>query len=108
MRLYVLFALILMLGCSPKEPETASTAPPQAAAEPALVIRKDDTRPAIVALGDSISAGFGVPAGQSFPDHLQRELDRRDLDYRVVNTGISGDTTSGGLSRLDSVLALKP
>jgi acyl-CoA thioesterase-1 len=59
-------------------------------------------------LGNSISAGFGVPAGQSFPDHLQRELDRRNLKYRVVNAGISGDTTSGGLSRLDSVLSQKP
>jgi acyl-CoA thioesterase-1 len=107
-RLFVIFALILMLGCSRKEPETASTAPPQPATEPAPVIRKDDVRPAIVALGDSISAGFGVPSGQSFPDHLQRELDRRNLEYRVVNAGISGDTTSGGLSRLNSVLAQKP
>jgi acyl-CoA thioesterase-1 len=97
-----------MLGCSRKDPETASTDPPQLATEPAPVIRKDDARPAIVALGNSISAGFGVPAGQSFPDHLQRELDRRNLPYRVVNAGISGDTTSGGLSRLGSVLAQKP
>jgi acyl-CoA thioesterase-1 len=97
-----------MLGCSRGERETASTAPRQLGAEPAPIIRQDDARPVIVALGNSISAGFGVPAGQSFPDHLQRELDRRDLKYRVVNAGISGDTTSGGLSRLDSVLSQKP
>ena len=97
-----------MLGCSRKEPEAAPTAPPQLGTEPAPILRKDDARRAIVALGDSISAGFGVPQGQSFPDHLQRELDRRNLRYRVVNAGISGDTTSGGLSRLDSVLAHKP
>jgi acyl-CoA thioesterase I len=107
-RLYVLLALVLMLGCSRKEPETASTSPPQLSTGPAPIIRKDDARPAIVALGDSISAGFGVPQGQSFPDHLQRELDRRNQQYRVINAGISGDTTSGGLSRLDSVLAHKP
>jgi acyl-CoA thioesterase-1 len=97
-----------MLGCSRGEPETASTAPRQLGTEPAPIIRQDDARPVIVALGNSISAGFGVPAGQSFPDHLQRELDRRNLKYRVVNAGISGDTTSGGLSRLDSVLSQKP
>lgn len=108
MRHYALCALILMLGCGRKEPETASTSPAQPETDSAPIARKDDARPAIVALGDSISAGFGVPQGQSFPDHLQRELDRRNLRYRVVNAGISGDTTSGGLSRLDSVLAHKP
>lgn len=108
MRLYVIVALLLMLGCSRGDQETASTAPRQPGTEPAPIIRQDDAWPVIVALGNSISAGFGVPAGQSFPDHLQRELDRRNLKYRVVNAGISGDTTSGGLSRLDSVLSQKP
>ena len=67
-----------------------------------------DTRPVIVAFGDSLSAGFGVDPGQSFPDFVQQDLDKRGLRYRVVNAGISGDTSSDGLDRLDQVLALKP
>ena len=57
-----------------------------------------------MAFGDSLTAGFGVEAGFSYPDFLQKEIER----YRVVNAGISGDTTSGGLSRIDRVTALKP
>ncbi len=67
-----------------------------------------DTRPVIVAFGDSLSAGFGVDTGQSFPDFVQQDLDKRGLRYRVMNAGISGDTSSDGLDRLDHVLALKP
>jgi len=57
-----------------------------------------------VAFGDSLTAGYGVDSGLSYPDFLQKEIDR----YRVVNAGISGDTTSGGLARIDSVTRLKP
>lgn len=67
-----------------------------------------DTRPAVVAFGDSLSAGFGVDPGLSYPDYLQHELDRLGLRYHVVNAGVSGDTTSGGLTRVESVLALNP
>jgi acyl-CoA thioesterase-1 len=64
--------------------------------------------PVIVAYGDSLSAGFGAPTGQSYPDFLQQELDGAGYQFRVVNAGISGDTTSGGLDRLGAVLDLKP
>jgi len=67
-----------------------------------------DTRPLIVVFGDSLSAGFGVDPGQSFPDFLQQDVDKRGLRYHVWNAGISGDTSSDGLDRLDQVLALKP
>jgi acyl-CoA thioesterase-1 len=62
----------------------------------------------IVAFGDSLTAGLGVDEGRSYPAFLQQALDRAGYAYRVVNAGISGDTTGGGLARLDSVLALKP
>ena len=62
----------------------------------------------LVAFGDSLSAGFGVEAGLSYPDFLQKEIDAKQLGYRVVNQGISGDTTSSGVSRIGSALALKP
>ncbi|MCW5982659.1 MAG: arylesterase [Bryobacteraceae bacterium] len=102
-----LLAVFALLGCGPDrgvEPapaagEAPSLAPPAAAADP---------RPAIVAFGDSLSAGFGVPVGQSYPDFLQQRLDEAGLRYRVVNAGVSGDTTSGGLSRIESIIAMKP
>jgi len=62
----------------------------------------------LVCFGDSLSAGFGVDAGLSYPDFLQKEIDRAGLRYRVVNLGISGDTTSGGLERIQTAIKLKP
>ncbi len=67
-----------------------------------------DTRPVIVAFGDSLTAGYGLANGESFPDSLQKLLDQRGLRYRVVNQGISGDTTSGGAARVKQALQLKP
>jgi acyl-CoA thioesterase-1 len=65
-------------------------------------------RPIIAAFGDSLTAGFGVETGYSYPDFLQKDLDQAGYHYRVVNLGISGETTAGGLSRIDSVTQLSP
>ena len=62
----------------------------------------------LVVFGDSIAAGYGLDPGQSFPDDLQKKIDAAKLPWRVVNLGISGDTTEGGVSRVDSVISLKP
>lgn len=67
-----------------------------------------DPRPVIVCFGDSLTAGYGLPAGQSYPDYLQKALDASGRRYRVVNQGISGDTTSGGADRISLALAQKP
>lgn len=62
----------------------------------------------IVAFGDSLSAGYGLEAGLSYPDFLQKILDEKGYKYRVVNQGLSGDTTTGGLSRIEQCIALQP
>jgi len=67
-----------------------------------------DNRPALVCFGDSLTAGFGLDPGRSYPDLLQRALDREGYRYRVVNMGVSGDTTQDGLARLPRVLAEHP
>jgi acyl-CoA thioesterase-1 len=55
----------------------------------------------IVAFGDSLTAGYGLAANEAFPAQLQRALGAKGLAVNVVNAGVSGDTTAGGLARLD-------
>jgi acyl-CoA thioesterase-1 len=62
----------------------------------------------ILAFGDSLTAGFGVPLEETYPALLQARLRAEGYDYRVVNAGVSGDTTAGGLRRLDWALRLNP
>lgn len=64
--------------------------------------------PVVVALGDSLTAGWGVAADEAWPARLQARLRREGYAYRVVNAGVSGDTTAGGLRRLDWVLRARP
>ncbi len=64
--------------------------------------------PVIDCFGDSITAGLGVAPGHTYPDDLQRDLDARGFHYRVVNSGISGNTTKDGVDRVQEVLRLHP
>jgi len=64
--------------------------------------------PVILDFGDSLTAGYGLPAGQAFPARLEAWLHQQGIEARVVNAGVSGDTTAGGLARLDWGLADKP
>ena len=104
------FALILLSACS--QPPTARVEPTAAPAAPVAPNHqpdpKPDPRPVIIAFGDSLSAGYGAETGQSFPDYLQKILDRSGYHYRVVNQGISGDTTMGGQARTAIAIELKP
>jgi len=71
---------------------------------PALVHAQDPvkSRPLkIVALGDSLTAGYGLPATEAFPSKLQRALNGNGRHVEIVNAGVSGDTATGGLERLD-------
>jgi len=65
-------------------------------------------RPSIVAFGDSLTAGLGVRQDESYPARLQRRLDAAGYGYRVVNAGVSGETTAGGARRVSWVLKIKP
>ena len=64
--------------------------------------------PVILDFGDSLTAGYGLPTGQAFPARLEAWLHQQGIEARVVNAGVSGDTTAGGLARLDWALADKP
>jgi acyl-CoA thioesterase-1 len=67
-----------------------------------------DERPLVVFLGDSIAAGFQLPEEQAFPAVCGELLRERGIDVRVVNAGVSGDTSAGGLGRLGWLLAQRP
>jgi acyl-CoA thioesterase-1 len=114
--LIVAGALLSFTGCHSDAPSPAdrdalntqpsavsSSAAPQPANDPA-----PDTRPVIACFGDSLTAGYGADEGQSYPDFLQKDLDDSGYRYRVVNEGISGNTTKDGVDRLSEVLALHP
>jgi acyl-CoA thioesterase-1 len=114
MRYSLLFAIALAAcSCSrsnetPREHAEESRPAPVEAPPAAPATLANDHRKIIAVFGDSISAGYGLASGQSFPDDLQKRLDGEGEPYRVVNLGISGDTTEGGVSRIDSATSLKP
>ena len=66
-----------------------------------VAVRADDKPVQIVALGDSLTAGYGLPNGDAFPTKLQAALKAKGIDAAVANAGVSGDTASAGLERID-------
>jgi len=87
----------------------SSSAPPQAAAQSnqhafARTPPAHAGRPRVVILGDSLTAGLGLAPDEAYPALLQERLKNDGLDYDVINAGVSGDTSAGGLSRLDWAL----
>jgi acyl-CoA thioesterase I len=100
---------VAMAGCSKSEREAdVRPADPPARSDAAEKSSVSDHRPTLVVLGDSLAEGFGVAQGQAFPEQLQSKLDRNGYSYHVVNLGVSGDTTTGGLGRTDYVVSLRP
>ena len=78
-------------------PKTSLEVQVGTAAQPAETALK----PRIVFLGDSLTAGLGLPSGQSYPALIGRKLKDRGYEYEIVNAGVSGDTSAGGVRRLD-------
>ena len=78
---------------------------PSADATPSA--EKADLRPIVVCFGDSLTAGYGAEEGKSYPDYLQSKLDGDGYRYRVVNEGVSGNTTKDGLDRLSDITQMK-
>ncbi|MBA4161874.1 MAG: arylesterase [Novosphingobium sp.] len=101
--LAVVTSPLLLVGCqqeaaAPAQPDTSSAAAAAPAADELVIL----------ALGDSLFAGYGLDPGQSYPAHLEKALQAKGIKARVVNAGVSGDTTAGGLQRVDFVLKSLP
>ncbi|HEX4965867.1 MAG TPA: arylesterase [Thermoanaerobaculia bacterium] len=91
----------------------AAAARPAPAAAPASAAPSSSTQtaqklPVVVFLGDSLTAGLGLNEDQAYPAVLGRKLADEGHPVRVINAGVSGDTTAGGLSRLDWLLKQRP
>lgn len=106
-----LFVMVAAVGCgqaptpvaapapaSDAAPAATSSAPISSAAVPVPAARR------IVFLGDSLTAGLGLPTDQAYPALIQTRLDARNSGWQVVNAGVSGDTSAGGVRRLDWTL----
>ncbi len=107
-KLTICLTLVLTACGSHQNPNSSSQTSLQQPVTREAAPEVQDTRKVIAAFGDSISAGFGVEPGKSFPDDLHRLIDQAGYKYRVVNAGVSGDTTTDGVERLPVVLALHP
>ena len=93
-------AVLLMCatGCSKPADDVRDA---RVTATPTVANRAASSRPRIVFLGDSLTAGYGLDKNQSVPSLIQSHLEQEGYPYEVVNAGVSGDTSAGGLSRLD-------
>ena len=100
-RSVLLLVVVLAAACGQKDRDVATDARPAQSAAPAPVA----SAPRIVALGDSLTAGLGLPIDRAYPALLAERLKQEGLNYEVVNAGVSGDTSAGGLSRLDWALS---
>jgi len=95
----VLVLATLTIGCGasppPAAPDTSPTAAPETAQEAAI---------RIIVLGNSLAAGMGLAEDEAFPAMVETMLLEENFDVEVINAGVSGDTSAGGLSRVDWVL----
>jgi acyl-CoA thioesterase-1 len=78
------------------------------AALAATPARAQSARPRLLILGDSLTAGYGIGQAEAFPARLQTALVKAGIDAEVINAGVSGDTSAGGLARLDWAIGDRP
>ncbi len=100
----LLLSLLVTAACgggSTSAPDRRAPPPPATVATESAPRPVADSRPRIVCLGDSLTAGLGLSPDEAYPSLLQRKIDTEALGFEVVNAGVSGDTSAGGLSRLN-------
>ncbi len=92
-------------ACSERLEPPSASAPAKETVSPPLI---EERGPLVIFLGDSLTAGYGLSAEQAYPALIEAYLNETGQQVRVVNAGISGDTTAGGLARLDWLLRQQP
>lgn len=102
-KLFHLSFVLIIWACG--SPEKAETDTQEATKE--NVAEEPNNSKTILFYGNSLTAGYGVGLESAFPAQIEKKLDSLKMDYSVINAGLSGETTSGGLNRLDWVLNQK-
>jgi acyl-CoA thioesterase I len=104
--LIVAACAVASVACGPNAERRAERAEPVARQTGAPPVENTvaSVRPRVVILGDSLTAGLGLPIDEAYPSLLQKWINDAGLQYEVVNAGVSGDTSAGGASRLDWAL----
>jgi acyl-CoA thioesterase-1 len=92
-RLFFVCCALALSGCALSSAEAADTT------------SGETPSPRVVILGDSITAGYGLSPDEAYPAILQEKVDAAHLNYQIINAGLSGDTTAGGLRRVDWALS---
>lgn len=100
-RYVMLAALVAVSSC---DRERAGEAQPAAGVANAGAMMPDSTAPVVMFVGTSLTAGLGVEPDQAYPAIIQQKIDAAGLHYRVVNAGVSGETSAGALRRIDWLL----
>ena len=98
-KIFYVFMLIMWVACSGCDRERNDKVEPS---------KESKTMKTIVAVGDSLTAGYGLDESESYPAVLENKLQAAGYNFKVVNAGVSGETSSGTLSRIQWVLTLKP
>jgi acyl-CoA thioesterase I len=101
----MLYTLFVILSCSNQSTVNSSST---IAASTTLEIQEEKARPRIIILGDSLTAGLGLAVDTIYPSLVSKQFDDQGLPTEILNAGVSGDTTAGGLRRLDWLLQQKP
>lgn len=104
---FLLGLLLLTVGlaaCGGNGSEDSTPAPPSKSPPSTAKAGSSKNLAKIVAFGDSLTVGYGLPIEESYPSLLQKKLQRDGFNYEVVNAGIAGDTSAGGVRRIDGAL----
>ena len=102
---YCLLALLVSITLAGCDAETPRAGSPPPASSPGPAAAGPDGAPVVMFLGTSLTAGYGLDPGDAFPARIQAKLDSAGWTWRVVNAGVSGETSAGALRRLDWLLA---
>jgi acyl-CoA thioesterase I len=111
---YLLLPLCALFlgGCSSGTEQRGGSATTESDTDTTLTVaeqpQEEEEERVIVFFGNSLTAGYGLDASESFPTLIQNKLDSLGYPYKVVNAGLSGETTAGGIKRLDWVLERQP
>jgi len=108
MRKGIIYVIVLVMFCACGEDKKNTQPAPSAATTMTNDSTTNSSSKTIIFFGNSLTAGYGVDPSQAFPALIQKKIDSLHLTYKAINAGVSGETSSGGLARIDWILRQAP